>query len=164
MYKLFILLIVLFVYTSCRKYEEDPYTVIFKSPEKRLLGSWRYSRVLIDGVDETQNIATTETHGWIFVKDERIRRTKLFISFNGYNSNIHYNWRLIDKDTKLVTEPVDISYLPDSTKIKYQPQNIYWERNTPIEWNIKALNNKELKLHALSLFGSEYEISFKKVK
>lgn len=163
MRKLFVLLVVVFVYTSCRKYDEDPYTVIFKSPEKRLLGRWSYSRVIIDGVDETKNIAT-QTDGWMFAIDERVDRRKLFISFIGYNSNIHYNWRLIDKDTKLVTEPVDTSYLRDSIKIKYQPQNIYWERDTPIEWNIKALNNKELKLHALSLFGSEYEISFKKVK
>lgn len=54
MRKLFVLLIMVFIYTSCRKYEEDPYTVIFKSPEKRIEGVWIPNKILVNNIDSTE--------------------------------------------------------------------------------------------------------------
>jgi hypothetical protein len=53
MKKIALLLIALIALVACRKYKEDPLTVVLQKPEKRILGEWQCTEIFVNDIDST---------------------------------------------------------------------------------------------------------------
>lgn len=151
------LLLTAFVIISCRKYKEDPVTVILKKPESRLLGSWECESVYVNGKDETSWL--NDTVGiWQFQYRENVGFSRVLFMESIKSSNPFFEYTFIDKHKKLVLRMDGYS----NFKQEGRYGKLWFFAETI--WEIKALNKKHLKIkYTSSLNNQTYEISFKRL-
>lgn len=148
MYRNIIVLLLLCVIVSCKKYPEDPYTVIFKSPEKRIEGIWIYNSILINGIDSTDAIVERDKWGWMFGKD--YKTSYLFFSTKFNTKSFLYYWEFSESNNKLMI-------------VNQNSKNVtktHWDVGYPVYWEIIALNNKKFKIKSEPINNNVYEIDF----
>ncbi|MFN4233596.1 MAG: hypothetical protein ACK4IK_02190 [Bacteroidia bacterium] len=156
MKRFLLLLLTAFVIISCRKYKEDPVTVIVKKPESRILGSWACESIYINGNDETYWLKDS-VGIWEFQFRENVGFSHVLFMQSIKSSNPFFGYTFIDKHKKLVLQG-DYSILKQEGrygKLWFFAETI---------WEIKALNKKNLKIkYTSSLNNQTYEISFKRL-
>lgn len=150
MRKLFVLLVVAFVYTSCRKYEEDPYTVIFQEPQKRIVGEWICKSIVIDGIDSTDYLKDT-VGLWTIGNYPQFGFSRM-LWMNTYK----YEYTFIDSNRKLMFEKERPTY--DTLWLTNKSR---WMEEYS-EWKIIQLNNNHFKIKSDLINNKIYEITFYK--
>jgi hypothetical protein len=52
-------IIAMLIFTECKKYQEGP-LISFRSKKSRIEGKWKYSKVLLNGVEKTSDLINAE--------------------------------------------------------------------------------------------------------
>lgn len=142
-----LLLIALIALISCRKYKEDPITVVLQKPEKRILGEWQCTEIFVNNIDSTSYLKdTVGVWEFFWAKDDAFQNRSRIRTYS-------YAYEFIDKNKNLQLYSSNLA------------SNIE-ERNRWLQdittWEIIALNKRELKLKSLPINNTIYAISFRK--
>ncbi|MFN7013242.1 MAG: hypothetical protein ACK4ON_03115 [Bacteroidia bacterium] len=147
MNRIVLLLVAIMALASCRKYKEDPITVVLQKPEKRILGQWQCTEILVNDIDSTSYLKdTVGVWEFFWAKDDAFQNRSMI-------SNYSYAYYFIDKKKTL---ELYSSYL---TSIK-EKRNRWLQGETL--WQIIAINNRELKLKSEPINNTIYTITFRK--
>jgi hypothetical protein len=145
MKKIALLLIALIALVSCRKYKEDPLTVVLQKPEKRILGEWQCTEIFVNDIDSTSYLKDT-VGVWAFFWAKNVG-FKNRLSMRSYI----YAYEFIDKKKTL---DLYSSYLTSN-----KDERRRWLQGRTY-WQIIALNKRELKLKSHPINNTIYTISF----
>ncbi|MFN4233594.1 MAG: hypothetical protein ACK4IK_02180 [Bacteroidia bacterium] len=147
MKRFLLLLLTAFVFISCRKYKEDPVTVVVQKPEKRILGEWRCTEILINDIDSTAFLKdTVGVWEFFWAEDDAIQNRSIISKYS-------YAYEFIDKKRTLELYSSHL-YSSKEERIRWLQGKTYWQ--------ILAINRKEMKLKSQPINNNVYTISFKK--
>lgn len=147
MNRIVLLLIAILAFSSCRKYKEDPITVILQKPEKRILGEWQCTEIFVNDIDSTSYLKdTVGVWEFFWAKDAALQNRSLISGFS-------YAYEFIDKKKTLE--------LHSSLGPIYKDEENRWIRTKTL-WQIIALNKRELRLKSEPINNTIYTISFRK--
>ncbi|MFN4234301.1 MAG: hypothetical protein ACK4IK_05790 [Bacteroidia bacterium] len=139
-----------FVYTSCRKYEEDPYTVIFQEPQKRIVGEWICESIVIDGIDSTNYLKDT-VGLWTIGYYPQFGFSRML-----WMNTFKYEYTFIDKHRKLIFR----KERPNNDSLWLLNKTRWLEEFS--EWEIIQLNKQKFKIFSNDINSKSYEITFNK--
>lgn len=147
MKKIALLLIALIALVACRKYKEDPLTVVLQKPEKRILGEWQCTEIFVNDIDSTSYLKdTVGVWEFFWAKNDAFKNQARIRSYI-------YAYEFIDKKKTL---DLYSSYLTSN-----KDERRRWLQGRTY-WQIIALNKRELKLKSHPINNTIYTISFRK--
>ena len=153
MKKLFILLIISSLFSSCHKYPEDYRRYLFKSPIKRLIdaSNWNLYAYTMNGVDSISNLmhrqpaSYASSGSWI----------GFLVGTHTTSTSVDFNADIGTGTFKLINNNNQLNIIINSLKSGFYNPFI----NTSSNWDIEELTLKYLKIKS-TINGINYEIFF----
>ncbi|MPM06180.1 hypothetical protein SDC9_52476 [bioreactor metagenome] len=158
--KILVILSTLIVLSSCGKYEEG--TVIsFRSPEKRLIGMWEFSSVLIDGTEYISGYTNDSTDLKLSVSGSKDEMFVILVEDNRGSAQLSSSLLYLnDNKTEMTFDLSPSPLYEDITQYFFALIPALKERNT---WLIKRLSFDELWITA-DYQELAYELHLKKTE
>lgn len=158
--KILVVLSVVIAFSSCGKYDEGP-VISLRSPEKRLIGLWEFSSVLIDGTEYISGYTNDSTDLKISVSGTREEMFIILVEDNRGSAQLGSSLIYMNDNNTEMT--FDLSPSPlyiDITQYFFALIPALEERNT---WLIKRLSSNELWITA-DYHDQTYELHLKKTE
>ncbi len=153
-----LLLVVTLAFSSCRKYECNPYIFPLRTKKARVVNSWNYDLVLRNGLDVTTGNVTANTgeatidYSLSKIGFDNQDRFATWIYFNDLDTLKQYDgsWEFQDKKEKVILkfdEPFPPSgQFQEWNLIRLQERNLWWtedtEENNHLEYRLTPTAGK----------------------
>lgn len=137
MKKIVALFIVIALVTSCKKYPEGP-SFSLRSKTERLSNTWRFTKVLEDGVDKTSDYQSV------------FKDYKITINKDGTYSISYLGFGLLS-----YTETGNWTFNGDKTSVAFDPTS-----NSNSNWDLKILKLMETELWVLDEDNNGKDIEY----
>ncbi len=159
---IFVLTVFSCLFSGCKKYPEDDKRYLFKSPEKRLVGTWRIAKYYINGADSTDFLyrqyigAPDYQYGVIALKISKVNGDP------GDNSSI-YNITVVGIGSAGggMGLKKGKNYLNLGIGSLYGASPIYNPFINMSNWEIRELTNNAFKIKS-NIGGVNYRVEFDK--
>ena len=149
------LILVLFVFAECSKYEEGP-VISFRSREKRLFKYWQVHGIELNGSDVTTTyLDSTYAYKYWWIQRNSVGQLESFCHGNQeYGQRFFFSIEDDFEKIRINNVLTDIPGSdPDYMGFEYGPIGLI-----NVDWRIIKLKKKELKLRC-NYLGSDYTVT-----